>query len=135
MVKDFHSRRTMESTHITGTALQYDQSPTASITKLALSGDTIINLAFGVLMAILGLVTIYQAARFAARHAHHTFSNQGHTHVADVEMPTVDDANAQASTDLDIVPREASSAHAIDADAEPAQQEPGTQDARPMTPS
>jgi hypothetical protein len=43
-------------------------SPGAMTKPTALPLDVIINIIFGLVMALLGLVTIYQAARFAAIH-------------------------------------------------------------------
>jgi hypothetical protein len=43
-------------------------SPGAMPKPTALPLDVTINIVFGLVMAVLGLVTIYQAARFAATH-------------------------------------------------------------------
>ena len=51
-------------------ALQFDTSPAVFTNHNTISVDTITNLAFRILMAVLGFITIYQAAKLAALHAY-----------------------------------------------------------------
>ena len=49
---------------------QYARSNSTDVTDMhiSLSSDTTTNIAFGLFMAVLGLVAVYQGARYAARH-------------------------------------------------------------------
>ena len=63
-------RHLSTQTNATSAALDDQLFPILQMTHHTLPLDTVINLAFGLLMALFGLITIYQTARLAALQSH-----------------------------------------------------------------